>query len=262
MKLNLRERSTAFAVHLFGSVVVGVAVLALIWMVWYPPPLLQAQGILDIFAILLMVDVVAGPTLTFLVYNREKKSLKFDLLVVVLLQLTALLYGLGTVYQGRPVYLVFNVDRFSVISAADLVYVEGEKAPESAYLDFPVWGPEIVGAKQPEDSQERTQLLLSSLSGGRDLDRRVDYYVPIEFLADEIQSRLRSLDELPEENNDDSSLIQAALKRLDARSDEVGYLPVVGRSRNCIALIERSTTEVLELLLLNPSWKPLSARKD
>lgn len=258
MSLNLKERVVAFAVHLAASVLVGMTVFGLIWLVWYPPPLLQALGILNIFFILLMVDVVAGPTLTFLVFNRAKKSLKFDLLVIVLLQLGALVYGLNTVYQGRPVYVVFNIDRFSVVSAADLVYVTGEDVPVSAYLDFPKWGPEIIGAKRPETSEERSQLLFSSVSGGRDLDRRVDYYVPVESLADEIKKRLRPLDELPGENGGSSAAVDRALDNLKASAGDIGYLPVVGRNRNCIALVDRSTAKVLKLLLLEPSWKPLS----
>ena len=73
MRLNLKERAKAFSVHLSASVVVGLSVFGLIWLVWYPPPLLQTQGVLNIFVILLLVDVVAGPILTFLVFNREKK---------------------------------------------------------------------------------------------------------------------------------------------------------------------------------------------
>ena len=106
MRLNLKERAMAFVVHFSASVVVGLATFGLIWLVWYPPPLLQTQGILDIYALLLMVDVVAGPTLTFLIFNKAKKSLKFDLAVIVVLQLSALVYGLNTVYQGRPVFFV------------------------------------------------------------------------------------------------------------------------------------------------------------
>lgn len=259
MELNFKERATAFAAHFSASVVVGLSVFGLIWLVWYPPPLLQTQGILDIYALLLVVDVVAGPTLTFLIFNRAKKSLKFDLAVIVLLQLGALVYGLNTVYQGRPVYLVYNVDKISVVSAADLVYVEGETEPENDYLDFPVWGPELIGAKRPQTREEKNELLFSAIFGGRDLDRRAEYYVPIESLSDEIKHWLRPLDELIERGGPDSIVLKQHLARLNGPRENVGYLPVTGHSRDCIALIDRKTAKVLEFVLVQPLWQPISS---
>lgn len=256
MRLNLKERIKAFSVHLSASVVVGLSVFGLIWLVWYPPPLLQTQGVLNIFVILLLVDVVAGPILTFLVFNREKKSLKFDLAVIVILQLSALAYGLDTVYQGRPVYLVYNVDKISVVSAADLVYVEGETAPQSDYLDFPAWGPELIGTVRPTTREQKNDLLFSAISGGRDLDRRVEYYVPIESVADEIKHWLRPLDELMERSDSDVAMLEPRLAKLHMAAENVGYLPVAGSKRDCVALIDRATAEVLTLVLLTPpGWE-------
>lgn len=259
MSLNLKDRSRAFAVHLSVSVVVGLSVLGVIWSLWYPPPLLQAQGILDIYALLLMVDVVAGPTLTFIIFNRAKKSLKFDLAVIVFLQLSALAYGLNTVYQGRPVYLVYNVGKISVVSAADLVYTEGEAKPETPYLDFPVWGPELIGAKRPESREQKNDLLFSALFGGRDLDRRAEYYVPIGSLSDEIRHWVRPLGELLQRGDAGSLLLKRRITELSFRQEEVGYLPVMGRSRDCIALVDLSTAKVIELVLVQPLWESISS---
>lgn len=254
MKLYFKDRTTAFVVHFSASMVVGLSVFGLIWLVWYPPPLLQTQGVLDIYTLLLMVDVIAGPMLTFLVFNRAKKSLKFDLAVIVALQLSALAYGLNTVYQGRPVYLVYNVDKISVVSAADLVYVAGEKKPESEYLDFPVLGPELIGAKRPQTREEKNDLLFSAIFGGRDLDRRAEYYVPIESLSEEIKHWLRPLDELIVRGGPDSIVLEQHLARFGRPREGVGYLPVTGRSRDCIALIDRTTAKVLEFVLVQPLW--------
>ena len=40
--------------------------------------------------------------------------------MIALLQLAALGYGLRTVYVARPVHLVFEFNRFSVVHAADV----------------------------------------------------------------------------------------------------------------------------------------------
>ena len=46
------------------------------------------------------IDVILGPLLTLLVYKQGKKTLLFDLTVIVLLQISALGYGLWTISQG------------------------------------------------------------------------------------------------------------------------------------------------------------------
>ena len=58
---------------------------------------------------LLAIDVILGPLLGLLVYKEGKKSLKFDLSVIILIQIAALCYGVFSIEQGRPAWLVYNV---------------------------------------------------------------------------------------------------------------------------------------------------------
>lgn len=111
------SRFKAFFVHLIGSLVIGLGALALVFFLWYPAPLHLALGVTSVFMLLIIVDITLGPLLTFLIYQPGKKTLKFDLVVIVVLQLLALSYGLWAVIQGRPVWLVLNADRFDVVQA-------------------------------------------------------------------------------------------------------------------------------------------------
>ena len=74
---------------------------ALVFGLWYPYPYREISGGRELFFIIVAVDVVMGPLLTFAVFNRKKplKELKRDLGVIVLLQLAALGYGLWTVFS-------------------------------------------------------------------------------------------------------------------------------------------------------------------
>ena len=65
---------------------------------------------------LVLVDVIIGPLLTLLVYKKGKKSLKFDLSVIVLVQICAFVYGAHSIYQGKPSLVVFNYDGFELVS--------------------------------------------------------------------------------------------------------------------------------------------------
>jgi hypothetical protein len=64
--------------------------------------------------------MVLGPLLTLIAFKSGKPSRKFDLCGIVLLQLGALLYGGMIVYQQRPAFVVFGVDRFTTIPAAEV----------------------------------------------------------------------------------------------------------------------------------------------
>ncbi|MEG0771590.1 MAG: type IV pilin accessory protein, partial [Clostridia bacterium] len=108
----MTSRINFFLGHLFISVLIALITIYVVFLLWYPSPLAQAVGVTHIFLMLLAIDVVIGPILGLLVYKEGKKSLKFDLIVIILLQLSALCYGIYSIEQGRPVWLVYNVDRF------------------------------------------------------------------------------------------------------------------------------------------------------
>jgi len=54
--------------------------------------------------------VCLGPLLTLAVFDPKKKELKRDLSIILLIQLSALFYGIYTVSVARPAYIVFAVD--------------------------------------------------------------------------------------------------------------------------------------------------------
>ena len=97
--------------HLFISFLIALLVIGLVFFIWYPSPLATAVGVTHIFLMLLVIDVILGPLLGLLVYKEGKKTLKFDLSVIILIQIVALCYGVFSIEQGRPAWLVYNVDR-------------------------------------------------------------------------------------------------------------------------------------------------------
>jgi hypothetical protein len=102
------------------------------------------------------VDVVLGPLITFAVFDRAKprRELRRDLVVVGLLQLAGLLYGLWTVHLARPVHMVFEIDRFRVVHQIDIPLELEEKRP--AGIDVAPWGGPTLIATRP--SAARTKI--------------------------------------------------------------------------------------------------------
>lgn len=130
--MNLRARNTAL--HLLCSVAVAGVAWLLTSALWYPAPLDALAGGTALFLILVSVDVVMGPALTALVSNPNKTrvELRRDLSVVVGLQIAAFAYGLYSMAHARPVALVFEVDLFRPISAAQVDGAAGTPGCQSA----------------------------------------------------------------------------------------------------------------------------------
>ena len=74
------------------------------------------QGIIIIAG----VDLVLGPLLTLIVFNRSKASLKIDLSIIACLQLGALIYGVWEVFHQRPIFQVVSHNAIYVITNAEL----------------------------------------------------------------------------------------------------------------------------------------------
>jgi hypothetical protein len=104
-------RLGAFTLHLTASALLFLVFLGPMVFVGYPPPYFTIDGGSIILKILISIHLVIGPLLTLIVFKPGKPSLKFDLSCIVLLHLGALLYGRTIIYQQRPAFVVFSVDR-------------------------------------------------------------------------------------------------------------------------------------------------------
>ncbi|MBX3622404.1 MAG: hypothetical protein KF891_20760 [Rhizobacter sp.] len=244
------DRYKAFGAHLLASLVAALGTSALVFLVWYPGVLADATGVSKIFLILLTVDVVIGPLVTLIVFNPAKRELRRDLLIVLLLQIGALLYGLHAVWMARPVYVVFNADRFDLVFANDLDKKKLAKARIEQFRTLPYWGPEIIGAKPPADAKRRMDILVSALGGGDDIAQMPEYYVPYKELAEQISVKMKPLSELIRHNPTQKGRIEALSKRFVG--ENVNYLPLRGKVRDLVVLVNGDSGNVLEFADLEP----------
>ena len=239
-------RFRLFSYHLLFSIVLASVSIFLVFFIWYPSPLHSVTGVTNIFLILLSVDVVLGPILTLLVSKEGKKTLKFDLSVILLLQVGALIYGIGTVAQGRPVWIVFNVDRFDMVQAyqVDEAYRLRAK-PE--YQRFSWRGPKWIAAQKPVDIDAQNELMFESVFGGVDMPFRPDLYAPYEAAIATIKQKAAGLSHLKKYNRAESvEKILAKWPEADA------FLPMMTKSEAVTVLINSGSGRVIAVVLLNP----------
>lgn len=246
MKLRIK----AAVIHLGISIVIGLLTAVLVFGVWYPDKFSVAIDVSSIFIILLVVDVCLGPLITLIIFNPQKKELKLDLAIVALIQLGALVYGVNTVFQGRPVYAVFNIDRFDLVRANDLADEDLLLAADG-FKQRPVWGVEYIIAVRPESPDERQKLLFDALEGKKDLPFIPKYYQRYESHFEYIKTKIRPLDELKIFNPDESAAIDAVKEKY---GDSVGYLPIRADSEDLTIILDAGSAKILEVLELKP-WQ-------
>jgi len=123
----------AASIHLLISLFVFVFLLYFILFEWYPDPFFTAQGGWQGVRLMALVDLVLGPSLTFIIYShiKSKKEIAFDLSLVAIVQIVALVWGGQQVYSERPVALVLWEGVFYPVTAdyyalqdVDLEYLE------------------------------------------------------------------------------------------------------------------------------------------
>lgn len=164
--MPIPRRLRAAGLHLLLSALVAGLVALLVFAVWYPHPYDAIAGGLSLFTLLISVDVVLGPALTAVAASPGKplRELKRDLAVIVLLQAAGLGYGLYTIALARPVYMVFEVDRLRVVTAADIEPAQLAQAP-AALRRLPWTGPGLIAAVKPTDPDQQMRAIELGLAG-------------------------------------------------------------------------------------------------
>jgi hypothetical protein len=247
------SRPRAVLTHLGVSAAIVGAACMLIFFVWYPHPYFLAMGASQVLRVLIGVDLVLGPLLTAIVFKPGKRGLKLDLTVIALVQLAAFVYGVTTIYRGRPYFTVFAVDRFYVLARGDVVPEELARHERDDWLRKPVRGPVLVAAAVPTDPAAAQQLLDETvLQRKPDIERRPDYWQPYASATARVGARARPLAALRAAKPQAAAAIDALRRRLGVPDERLGYLPLLGRNRDLSFIVDVTSGAPLEVLDVDP----------
>ncbi len=244
-------RLHASALHLCISLAVAALAALLVFGLWYPYPYREISGGRDLFALLVAVDVVMGPLITFAIYNRAKPRhlLVMDFVVVGTIQLSALGYGLWTLFEARPVHLVFEYSRLSVVHAVDVPPELLAKAPPELRV-LPVTGPTTLALRPFKDAQEQLEATMAAM-GGVPLAARSDLWQPYQASKAAVLEASLPASELRARFPEEASRIDHAIADIGRSIADLRYLPLVGRNQAWTALIDPETAEPMGFLPLD-----------
>ena len=256
--MNLRSlahynRWQAGAAHLLVSAIVGGAGMGAMILGWYPPPYFRAAGGNELVLLMVGIDVSLGPLLTLAVYDPAKGlgRLRFDLVAIALFQVIALAYGIHVMFEARPAYLVYAVDRFELVMANMLTDAELAKAAPPWNLR-PGGRPPTVGARVPSDPKLREESLFLALSG-IDLPQQPRFFVPYAEIAGEAAKKARPLAEL-RALNPGSAEIDEVVRRSGRGEAALAFLPARAPNGDFAVIVDASGGSIVDKRLLAP-WK-------
>ncbi|EXB26762.1 putative type IV pilin accessory protein [Acinetobacter baumannii 1437282] len=197
---------------------------------------------------LLGIDLILGPALTWLVYKEGKKSLKFDLTVIILIQISALCYGVYHIAQGRPAWMVYSVDRFDLIKNNEIYTKNTQEAAKE--FQQPSWlEPQYAAIQFALDSKQKNQDMFDEILGGVEISQRPERYVALVKVKQQIQKRAQNLDVLNQFN--DKVLVE---KILSNYPQATAFVPLKANAVDMTVLINKEKGEVVKIVDLRP-WK-------
>ena len=235
---NLKDRLHVSAIHLAISLSIALLAALLVFGLWYPYPYRELSGGRELFLLVIAVDVVMGPLITLIIFNRSKsrRHLAMDFSVVGLLQLAALSYGLFTVFIARPVHLVFEFHRMAVVHAVDVdPKLLSQAPPELQYL--PLTGPTLLSLRAFKTPDEQ---FTSTLQAAQGLAQAAQpgLWQPYEAGRADILKEAKPLAQLKSRFPNQAAAIDSAVAKSGFGADKLRYLPLLGRKDAWTVLID------------------------
>ena len=247
-----REKAAAFAVHFLITLALSAVAAALVFLVWFPAPFQEMLGGTRLFEIMVMCDLGLGPLSSFIVYNSKKsrRALLFDYTVIGIVQLSAFIYGVYSVANNRPAYVVFVGDRLDVIVAGEID--DADLAQGAAgYRSRPTGHPQLVAIQEPQDLKEQQEMLFSGLAG-KDYSVLPKYYVPYEQKVQEVRERALPVSTLEKRHPEAKPLVASAVAQLHMPVEKLVWLPVKHKTGFWTVLLDAQSGQPVDWLPLDP----------
>jgi hypothetical protein len=256
----MRFRLKALGLHLLASAVVLALVLATLYLGWYRWPgwyLADAQTVLTVLA---GVDLALGPLLTFVVARSSKprRALARDIAVIVAVQLSALIYGTVSLWNGRPLYYAFSENVLQLVQAYDIDAREAALGRQQNAQWAPHWYslPRWIWAPLPQDVDERDRIVRSAITGGDDVISMPRYFKPWEQGLPALRGQLKKVDDLRYFSGPDKKSLEQQMLAAGLATDELNSMPLTGRASPLLAVFDPASLKIKAILRVRPLPRP------
>ena len=235
LKTKLIHKLKATSIHLFISLLIFLFILYFILLDWYPEPFFTAQGGWQGIRLMAFVQLVLGPSLTFIVFDhlKQRKVIISDLSIIALLQAAALIWGGYQVYTQRPIALVFWYDAFYTVTSDDYS-MQGIENPD--FSKFSEHVPPLIYSRPLTtliELEQFNQLTEKNIP----VYAHVSLYERVEDNLSSIFSRGVDIEEVMSKNASMKSQLEKIIK--DNVSD-YNYIALKAKYRNMILILDKN----------------------
>jgi hypothetical protein len=246
-------RLRAFALHFVVSALLAAIIAFLVFFIWFPANHNELAGGHHLFWTIVGVDVICGPLLTLLLFKPEKTRLALatDLTLIAVIQIAAFSYGLYSLAYARPLAFVFEVDRFRLVTYADIPATDIGYLPDWA-KPWRLHSPRTLGLRPPATPSERLNSFNDALQG-LEISQRPQRWQELSLNAREIRERSQTLPNLLSHRGAQKDVINGAVADAMANrekdesmdSSTLIWFPLVSRSSlEWIVILDPSTLRI------------------
>jgi len=244
-----QDKFKASAIHFLLSFTLVSLLLCVIIYFWFPLDYLSITNFKDIALLIILIDLMMGPILTFIVFKKGKKNLRFDLITIAVIQVSALIYGINALFQTHPLFFTYKNDSFYVVQANE---VDLSKAKHKEYKISKLETGKLAFTKMPTDLDEQAAIMAGvDLKGEPDIDKRVEYYEPVNEHISEILAKKLDPDKIFQKNNlnKDAKSFLATNKN---NIDRYAFFPLKGVTKDAILVLDINTMLPITTINSNP----------
>lgn len=226
--------------HLLVTLAIAIIVGVLVFFIWYPKPFREMTGGLGLYKLILGIDIVCGPLLTFILASPKKthKAMLVDISLIACIQLSALGYGLYSVAQARPVALVFEYNRFRLVNYASIVQSDLKDALPQ-YQSIPWHRIETVGLKEIKTGEEQQANMKRFWETGAEMGMFPDYWIPYQDVKQQVWDTADAMSKLTNLTLKQQEKLKLAIEKSGKTKSQIRYAPMfTPMSDDWIVLLE------------------------
>jgi hypothetical protein len=247
----MKFRLKAFGWHLLASLGALTLIFGSLYLGWYRWPGWYLADVSMVVLVMAGVDLVVGPTLTFVIANDRKprRELARDIAIIVTMQLAALIYGSASIWSGRPLYYAFSENVLQLVQAYDLNSAESALARGQHAELAPHWYslPRWIWAPLPTDEAERARIVTSAISGGDDVISLPRYFKPWEQGVPALRTQLKKVDDVAYFSGGQKKILKQRMRAAGFDADQLNSIPLTGRGKPLLAVFDPASTTLKAL---------------
>jgi hypothetical protein len=246
----MKFRLKAFSLHLLGSATALTLILGTLYFGWYRWPGWRLADATTVVVVLVGVDLVLGPLMTFIIANKNKsrRELTRDIGIIVAVQVCALIYGAASLWNGRPLYYAFSENILQLVQAYDINSHEAELGRQQNAELAPHWYslPRWIWAPLPADPEEAKKIVAGAVfSGADDVISMPRYYKHWEQGLPTLRGQLKKVDDVLYFPRADKNKLKERLGAAGIAADQMNTMPLTGRGKPLLAVFDLANLKII-----------------